>query len=57
MKRYIVKFAEIRHYEMVVDAYDEAAAIKKVRCGPDHPTWVNVELENFRAEQIAGKAS
>jgi len=57
MKRYIVKFAEIRHYEMVVDAYDEAAAIKKARCGPDHPTWVNVELENFRAEQIAGKAS
>lgn len=57
MKRYIVKFAEIRHYEMVVDACDEAAAIKKVRCGPDHPIWVNAQLENFRAEQIAGKAS
>ncbi len=41
---------------MVVDASDETAAIKKVRCGPDHTTWVNVELENFRAEQIA-KAS
>lgn len=57
MKRYTVKFAEIRHYEMIVDAYDEAAAIRKVRCGPEHPKWTYVELGNWRAEQIAGKAS
>ncbi|WP_158081535.1 hypothetical protein [Nitrobacter vulgaris] len=52
MKRYIVKFEEIRHYEMVVDAFDEEGAIKKSRTGPDLPTWVNVELDNFRAEAI-----
>ena len=52
MKRYIVKFAEIRHYEMIVDAFDEEGAIKEVRTGPGLPTWVNVELESFRAEAI-----
>jgi hypothetical protein len=52
MKRYIVKFEEIRYYEMIVDAWDEASAIKATRTGPDNPRWVNVELENFRAEAI-----
>jgi hypothetical protein len=57
MKRYTVKFAEIRHYEMTVDAWDEASAIRRARTGPEHPLWVNVELDNFRAEQITGDAS
>lgn len=57
MKRYIVKFAEIRHYEMVIDACDEAAAVKRASCAPEHPRWISVELDNFRAEQIAGKPS
>jgi hypothetical protein len=52
MKRYIVKFAEIRHYEMIVDAFDEEGAIRRARTGPENPTWINVELDNFRAEAI-----
>ena len=56
MKRYIVKFVEIRHYEMIVDAFDEERAIDRARSGPDHPSWVCVELDNFKAEQIAGRA-
>jgi hypothetical protein len=57
MKRYIVKFEEIRHYEMIVDAFDEEAAIRRARTGPENPTWVNVDLENFRAESITGEAA
>jgi hypothetical protein len=57
MKRYIVKFAEIRHYEMTVEASDEAQAIKRVRTGPEHPTWVNVELDRFYAHEITGGAA
>jgi hypothetical protein len=57
MKRYIVKFEEIRHYEMVVDAWDEESAIRHARTGPENPIWVNVELENFRAESITGEAA
>jgi hypothetical protein len=57
MKRYIVKFAEIRHYEMIVDAFDEESAIKRARTGPENPTWVCVELDNFRAEAITAEAA
>ena len=57
MKRYIVKFEEIRHYEMVVDAWDEESAIRHARTGPENPVWVNVDLENFRAESITGEAA
>lgn len=57
MKRYIVKFEEIRHYEMVVDAFDEEGAIRKARTGPENPVWLEVELDNFRAEAITGEAA
>jgi hypothetical protein len=52
MKRYIVKFVELRHYEMSVEAYDEQSAIKRVRTGPEHPRWVNVEVDHFYAQEV-----
>jgi hypothetical protein len=55
MKRYIVKFEEIRHYEMVVDACDAESAIRRARTGPENPVWINVDLENYRAEPITGE--
>lgn len=57
MKRYIVTFDEVRRYEMVVDAFDEESAIRRARTGPENPVWVNVDLENFRAEAITGEAA
>jgi hypothetical protein len=53
MKRYIVKFVELRHYEMTVEAWDEQSAIKHARTGPEHPVWVNVELDRFYAQEVA----
>jgi hypothetical protein len=59
MKRYIVKFVEIRHYEMIVDAFDEERAIDRARRGPEHPrwVWVNAELDQFEAQEISGGAA
>jgi hypothetical protein len=37
MQRYIVKFVEVRRYEMTVDAIDPEAAIRFAANGPDNP--------------------
>ena len=57
MKRYIVKFVELRHYEMIVDALDEESAIQRATRGPENPVWVNAELDQFEAQEIAGGAA
>ena len=55
MQRYIVKFVEVRHYEMTV--YNRRkAAIRHSANGPDNPLWMKVELERFEAKEIAAKA-
>lgn len=57
MKRYVVKFVELRQYEMTVDACDKESAIQRAIRGPEFPVWINTELNNFEAEEIAGGAA
>jgi hypothetical protein len=56
MQRYIVKFVEVRHYEMTVDAVDREAATRFATNGPDNPVWIKVELDRFEAQEIAAAA-
>jgi hypothetical protein len=56
MQKYIVKFVELRHYEMTVEARDEASAIESAKSGPEFPVWTGVELDGFKALPITGEA-
>ncbi|NEJ60777.1 hypothetical protein GUK21_31890 [Rhizobium leguminosarum] len=56
MKRYVVKFVELRKYEMLVDAFDQESAIQRAIRGPEFPMWINTELDHFEAEEIDGGA-
>jgi hypothetical protein len=44
-----VKFVEVRHYEMTVDAIDHDAAIRFAANGPDYSVSIKVELYRFEA--------
>jgi hypothetical protein len=55
MQKYIVKFVELRHYEMTVEARDEGSAIECAKSGPEFPVWTGVELDGFKALPISGE--
>jgi hypothetical protein len=56
MKQYVVKFTELRHYEMIVEAFDQENAIQRATRGPEYPKWVNTELSHFNAEELTDGA-
>ncbi|MGH6837491.1 MAG: hypothetical protein ACREDT_01555 [Methylocella sp.] len=56
MKRYIVSFVELRHYQMTVEARDQQSAIEAAKTSPENPVWVAVALDRYEAQEIAAGA-
>ena len=57
MKRYLVSFTEVRHYQMIVRATDEEKAVALAQNGPDHPVRIDTELRDYEAEELDGGAA
>jgi hypothetical protein len=51
MKTYIVSYAAVHRFKLLIDAPDEETAIREAKSSTGDALWTGVALEGFRAEE------